>query len=268
MVSDVIRQLRRMWKYFAAKLGSDFESNADPKIQLEQAITEANDQHRRLKEQAANVVANQKQAELKLNRSMDELEKANAMTRQSLVMAADAEKAGDAKRAADLTKSAETLATRLVQLEADVAEQKSFVLEASQAADQAKSAVQQNSAALQAKLAERSKLLSQLDQAKMQEQLTKAMGSLQESVGQDTPSFDEVRNKIEQRYAKAKSMNEINSAGVETQMLEIEQATRSASAQARLSELRSELGLNPTAAPETAAAPTGAVAPSAEGGTA
>jgi phage shock protein A len=257
-VRPMLKTLRRMWKYLAAKFGSDFEAKADPKIQLEQAIAEANAQHQRLKEQAANVVANQKQAELKLNRSMDELEKANAMTRQSLVMAAEAEKAGDTKRATELTQSAETLATRLVQLEADVEEQKAFVLEASQAADQAKGAVQQNSAALQAKLAERNKLMSQLDQAKMQEQLTKAMGSLNEAVGQDVPTFDEVRSKIEQRYARAKSMNEINEAGVENRMLEIEQATRNSSAQARLSELRSELGLNPTAAPaaQAPAAPT------------
>ena len=61
--------------------------NADPKIQLEQAITEAQDQHRRLKEQAANVIASQKQAELRLNAKMTELEKLNATARQALIMA-------------------------------------------------------------------------------------------------------------------------------------------------------------------------------------
>ena len=69
---------------------------ADPKVQLEQAITEAQDQHRRLREQAANVIANQKQSELRLNSKMGELEKLNANARQALIMAADAEKAGNA----------------------------------------------------------------------------------------------------------------------------------------------------------------------------
>ena len=45
-----------------------FNEKADPKVQLEQAITEAQDQHRRLREQAANVIANQKQTEMRLNR--------------------------------------------------------------------------------------------------------------------------------------------------------------------------------------------------------
>ena len=65
-------------------------------MQLEQAIAEAQNQHRRLKEQAANVIANQKQSELRLNAKMAELEKLNANARQALIMADDAEKAGDA----------------------------------------------------------------------------------------------------------------------------------------------------------------------------
>ena len=44
-----------------------FNERADPKVQLEQAIAEAQNQHRRLQEQAANVIANQKQGEMRLN---------------------------------------------------------------------------------------------------------------------------------------------------------------------------------------------------------
>ena len=43
-----------------AKLSGRFEENADPKVQLEQAMAEAQEQHRRLVEQAASVIANQK----------------------------------------------------------------------------------------------------------------------------------------------------------------------------------------------------------------
>jgi len=118
-----------------------------------------------------------------------------------------------------------------------------MVLQATQAADQAKAAVQQNSVALQRKLAERQKLLSQLDQAKMQEQLNKAMSSLSESVGQDVPTFDEVRDKIEARYAKAKGMAELQETTVETRMLEIEQAATNTEARGRLDQMRAELGI-------------------------
>ncbi len=45
-----------------------------------------------------------------------------------------------------------------------------MVLDSAKASDQAKAAVQQNSRILQQKLAEKNKLLSQLEQAKMQEE--------------------------------------------------------------------------------------------------
>ena len=90
----MIDVLKKRWRYFTAKTDSRFEANADPKVQLEQAIADAQEQHRRLVEQAANVVANQKQHELQLNRAMEELGKVNASTRQALVMAAGRLQAG------------------------------------------------------------------------------------------------------------------------------------------------------------------------------
>src|SRR5215217_6140817 len=195
----------KWWKYLTAKLTGSFNERADPKVQLEQAIAEAQSQHRRLKEQAANVIANQKQSELRLNAKMTELEKLNANARQALIMAADADKGGDATKSAQYTTAAETIANQLIQVEKDVESLKSMVLEAAQASDQAKAAVQQNSRLLQEKIAEKSKLLSQLDQAKMQEEMNSALSQLNESIGADVPTFKEVEEKIQQRYAKAKA---------------------------------------------------------------
>ena len=101
----------------------------------------------------------------------------------------------------------------------------------------------QNASALQAKLAERQKLLSQLDQAKMQEQMNTAMTTLGEAVGEDVPTFNEIRDKIEARYAKAKGVAEISSGNVSDRMLEIERASMDSEAQERLSEIRTQLGL-------------------------
>jgi phage shock protein A len=241
--------LKRWWKYLTAKADSSFNERADPKVQLEQAIAEAQDQHRRLREQAANVIANQKQAEITLNRRMEELERANANARQALRMADDAARAGDTKKADEYTQAAEVIAGRLVQLETDVEDQKALVFQATQAADQAKAAVQQNSAMLQQKLGERQKLLSQLDQAKMQEQMNTAMTSLTATVGTDVPTLDEVRQKIELRYAKAKAAAELTETSVEGRMREIEQATRHGEARARLDQLKAEMGLAAAPAP-------------------
>jgi phage shock protein A len=240
--------LKRWWKYLGAKADTSLDERADPKVQLEQAIREAQDQHRRLREQAANVIANQKQAEMRLNRAMGEYEKLTGNARQALVMADQASKVGDTTQAAEYTQAAEAFANRLIAVERDVEDTKALVLQSSQAAEQAKAAVAQNSAALQQKLAERQKLLGQLDQAKMQEQMNSAMESLSLTVGEDVPTFEQVREKIELRYAKAKGAQELTGQGVESRMLEVEKAAMNTEAVARLDQLRGELGL-PVASP-------------------
>jgi phage shock protein A len=239
----MFKVFRRWWAYITAKLGMSLEERADPKVQLEQAIAEAQDQQRRLKEQAANVIAHQKQTELRLNRAMGELEKVNGNARQALLMADEAVKTGDQTKATQYTATAESFANRLIALEREVEDLKTMHLQSTEAANQAKAAVQQNSSALQQKLAERQKLLSQLDQAKMQEQMNSAMSSLSEAVGQDVPTLNEVRDKIEARYAKAKGMAELTESSVESRMLEVEQASMNSEAQARLAQIRSQLGL-------------------------
>ncbi len=240
----MIKLFKRMWSYLTARGNAAFNEAADPKVQLEQAIQEAQEQHRRLKEQAANVIANQKQTEIRLNRTMEEYEKVSKNARQAILMADDASKRGDEAKLTEYTNAAEAFANRMIALETEVEDLKSLHLQASQAADQAKSAVNQNSNALQKKLGERQKLLSQLDQAKMQEQLNKAMSSLSETVGDEVPSFDEVRDKVEARYAKAKGASELNASSVEGRMLEVEQAAMNVEAQSRLNELRAQLGID------------------------
>ena len=246
-----MKLIKKWWKYLGAKLNRNFEARADPAVQLEQAIAESQQQHRRLKEQAANVIANQKQAEIRLNGKMAELEKLNANARQALIMAADADKAGDATKAAQYNSAAETIANQLIQIEKDVDSLKSLVLESAQASDQAKAAVGQNSRILQEKIAEKSKLLSQLEQAKMQEEMNSAMNQLNETVGDDVPTLKEVEEKIQVRYAKAKAASELSETSVESRVLEVEQATANVEAQGKLSELRAELGLDaaPAATP-------------------
>jgi phage shock protein A len=254
----MLQYLKKRWNYLVAKLSGSFEETADPKVQLEQAITEAKDQHKRLKQQAANVIANQKQTELRLNRSIEELERVNANARQAVTMADAAQQSGEPDKAVRYTHAAEQFANRLLTLETEIDSLKSLHFQASEAAEQAKNAVDQNSDLLQKKLGEKQALLSQLDQAKMQESVNKAMATLSEAVGEDVPTFNEVRDKIEARYAKAKASAELTEGNVETQMLEIEKAARNAEAQSRLDSIKAELGITSGAAtPELGEAPAG-----------
>ena len=258
--------LRRMWRYLSAAMGGKFEEAADPRIQIEQAIADAQSRHAQLRQTAANVIANQKKAEMELERAMQELEKLTASTQQAVIMASEAERAGDTQRMTELTGTAEAFANRLISKEEQVETLKQMVLQATRASDQAKAAVAQNSAQLQRQLGERQKLLSQLDQAKLGEQMTAAMEQMNAHVGEDVPSLEEVRRKIEDRLARAQGVGELQADSVEGRMLEVERAAASSQASARLSEIRSRLGLPATTGDATA--PSAEAAPATQPGTA
>jgi phage shock protein A len=138
----------------------------------------------------------------------------------------------------------------MVQLEEQIEDDKALVLAAAEASAQAKDAVERNAEALRQTLAERQKLLSQLDQAKMQEQINAAMASVTETSGSDTPSVDQVRRDIETRYARARGMSELVGQGQDATMREVESASRSAAASARLEEIRASLAISAPAPAE------------------
>src|SRR3954469_672301 len=144
----MLRLFRRVWGYLTAAGNQKFDERADPKVQLEQAIIESQEQHRRLREQAANVIANQKQTELRLNRSLEQLEKANNSAAQALMMADTAQKSGDEVKAGEYTSAAESFANRMLALEQEVEDLKQLHLQSAEAAAQARAAVQQNGDAL------------------------------------------------------------------------------------------------------------------------
>ena len=62
------------WKYLMALFGAKIDEHADPKVQIQQAIEEAQRQHQVLVQQAAAVIGNQRQLEMKLSRQMTEVD--------------------------------------------------------------------------------------------------------------------------------------------------------------------------------------------------
>jgi phage shock protein A len=110
------------------------------------------------------------------------------------------------------------------------------------AAGQARKAVESNAMLLQRKLAERTKLLSQIEQTKMRERMNDALKSVSSLAAPgDVPSLEEVREKIETRYAKALGTAEIVSDTVEARMLEVEKASIDAQGAQRLEEIRKSI---------------------------
>jgi phage shock protein A len=110
---------------------------------------------------------------------------------------------------------------------------------------------------LQQKIAERSKLLSQLEQAKMQEQVSASLRSMSELAAPgNTPSLDEVRDKIERRYANALGAAELAQNSVQGRMLEVQQSTLDMAGRTRLQQIRASISGSPIAGEVTAGEPT------------
>src|SRR6478735_4315960 len=57
------------WRYMMALFGAKIDEYADPKVQIQQAIEDAQRQHQALVQQAAAVIGNQRQLEMKLSRT-------------------------------------------------------------------------------------------------------------------------------------------------------------------------------------------------------
>jgi len=244
----------KAWKYLSAWFGAKVDEKADPKIQIQQAIEEAQRQHEALTRQAASVIGNQHQLELKLDRQLSQIEQLQAQARQALVLADKARAGGDEAKAAEFEQTAGVLANQLVSAEAGAGDLKQLHDQSLGAAQQARQAVQDNAMLLQEKLAERTKLLSQLEQAKMQEQVSASLNQMSElAAPRNTPSLEEVRDKIERRYSNALGQAELASNSVEGRMLEVKKATLNMAGQSRLEEIRASLGQAPGAGASTSA---------------
>lgn len=232
----------KFWKYLMASFSSKIDEHADPKVQIQQAIEEAQRQHQALSQQAAAVIGNQRQLEMKLNRQLGEVEKLQASARQALVLADEARSKGDDAKATQFEQAAQSFATQLVTAEQGIEDLKTLHDQSLQAAAQAKAAVERNAMVLQQKLAERTKLLSQLEQAKMQEQVSKSLNQMSELAAPgNVPSLEEVRDKIEKRYTTALGSAELAQNSVQGRMMEVQASTTEMAGQSRLEQIRASM---------------------------
>lgn len=257
----------KFWNYLMALFDNKIEENADPKVQIEQAINDAQRQHQALSQQAAAVIGNQRQLEMQLNRRLEDVEKLQANARQALQLADKARGEGNAQKAQEYENAAEAFAAQLVTAESGVEDTKQLHDQALQQAAQAKQAVERNAAHLQQQVAERSKLLSQLEQAKMQEKVSETMQSMN-SITASGPNLDQVRDKIERRYANALGAAELAQNSIEGRMAEVEQAGIQMAGHGRLEQLRAEMAGELTSGKKQAIAQGGAAQGGADQGAA
>ena len=230
------------WKYVMASFDQKIDENADPKVQIQQAVEGAKEQHRQISEHAAEIIGRKTQLEMQLNRLVKTQKDYQDQTRRALELADASE---DPQKAAEYNQAAEVVASQLVAVENELANLKSQHEAATQAAEQAKAQQQQSEARLKEQLAQVDQLLSQADQAAMQEKNAEALDSMNElKPDESTPTLDSVRAKIEKRYADALGAQELHQAAGGSRIQEISAAGHDMAAASRLDEIRAEMAKN------------------------
>lgn len=232
------------WKYLTASLDQKIDDNADPMVQIKQATDAAKKQHEEIANQAANIIGNRNQLEMKMNRLIEEQTKLTEQARTAINLADQANASGDAVKAQEYSNAAEIYASQLVSAETELEETKILHAQAVQAAQQAQAQVQQSEARLKDQLAQIDQMRNQVNQTRMQEANNAAIESMNDSAltpDGDVPTLDSVRAKIEQRYANALGSQELIQNGTGAAMAEIDAAGTDMRAKSRLEEIRASM---------------------------
>lgn len=236
--------LRRIWGYLKQLFRTTAEAAMDPEIEIEQAITDARKRDQELRNQAAKVIAHRTQLEQKIEQAASQVGEGRETAKQALIRADEAKKAGDEDGLRRWNQAAQSLALKLQAAESNLEGLKSQYQVAIDQADDAKAAVQSNAMRLQELAAKRMQLVGQLEQAKMQEAVNSAVESISTSMEMESPSLSKVEDKINQRLAEAKAQTELREATPEGAEAELKESISLAQADARLEDLRKELGLS------------------------
>ncbi len=235
--------LKRLWRYVTTWFRGAAESRMNPEVEIEMAIAEARKRDQELRNQAAKVVAHRTQIEAKMEDAADDVGEAREMAKQALLRAEDSKAAGDADAVDKWVRTAQAMAMKLQASENNLTTLKTQYETASGQAESAKKAVQGNAMEMQQLTAKKMELLGSLQAAKMQEAVNSAAEALQDTMEYDMPSLEAVEEKIEARKAEAMAKAELREATPQGAEAELKEAINMVQADAKLEELKAELGL-------------------------
>ena len=217
---------KRANSYAQAKAQTELDARTDPKVQLEQAISELQAHHRDLEAAASHVIAQDKLAKMR----MAELSTQEARYTKS-ALAAQQQGNIDAAR---------TFATKIAGLREQIQGLTTQIPQLEQAANDARQAVQESAFQLQQKVSERSTIRAQIDQTRRQQEMAASMKAVTDlSGGSNVPTFDEIRQKVAGQFAEAQAQTELSSASPEVQEMQVRHAELTSEADAILAELSS-----------------------------
>ncbi len=217
----------RIVRMFRASTGAALDKVENPEMVLQQTIRDMRDRVPELNNSVAQVMA----TERLLARNKDNLEK------QVVDL--------DSKIKASVKMGRDDIATayigQLQQAQVDL-ERTSMQFEHAQVASkQALKARDNYVLNMKKRTAEAMQLISASKQAKLQEQLAQTMETF--NIGDDSSTFNEMREKIDRRVAAAEAKLQLGSSSVDSQMQDIEREAMDIQLQDKLLEYKQNMGM-------------------------
>jgi phage shock protein A len=244
--------IARGWRYLGALVGSALDQVADPRLQVQMALEEARRQHQLLAEQAAAVLGNERELEIKVGRAMAEVERVRTATGRALMLADRASRDGDEPAARGHEETAALFAVQLAGAESTAAELADARDRSAGAAAAARRAVDQSAHLLQSRLTEASRLTTEIEAARMQERMADTLTAL-DAMAPSGPvaTLDQIRARVDRRISIAAARSELAGSGAGARMLEIERAGLQETGRQKLLEIRQALGLPQRSSPSS-----------------
>jgi phage shock protein A len=217
----------RMKRSVRALFGGIIEKTEDPELILQQTIRDMRDRVPELNNSVAQVMATEKLLAKNKERLETQVVDLDSKIRASVKMGRD-----------DI---ATAYIGQLQQAQLDLQKTGQQLEHANAASKQALKARDNYVLQMQRRTAEAMQLINQSKQAKLQEQLAQTMESFQ--LGDDTSTFNEMRDKIDRRAAAAEAKMQLGAANVDTQMQDIEREALDMQLQDKLLAYKRDMGL-------------------------
>ncbi|HZS07201.1 MAG TPA: PspA/IM30 family protein [Blastocatellia bacterium] len=231
----------RLKRLFRSIFGGIIDSAEDPELILQQLIRDMRDKVPEMNNNVAQVMANEKM----LERSMTQLQ-VRVTELDNKVKAAIKTGRDDIATAyiGELQSNQKNLETTRMQLES-----------ARTASEKARKFRENYMLQMKKKQDEAMQLIAASKQARMQEQIAQTMASF--NVGDDSQTFDDMREKISRRAATAEAKAELANSSLDSRMAEIEAEAANIEANDMLLAYKRQMGM----LPETQAPALGEGAP-------
>lgn len=217
----------RVKRLFRSIFGGIIDRAEDPELILQQVIRDMRDKIPQMNNNVAQVMATEKMIEKQVSQLEKEVVEMDSKVKAAIKMGRD------------------DIATNYISI---MQEKQTSLTSARDQLETSKRASQQAlkfrdnyMLEMKKRQAEAMQLINENKRAKMQEEIAGMMTSFQ--VGDSSSTFDDMRNKISEREAKARAKMELASSGVDSQMQEIDKEARNIEAQDALLAYKRQMGL-------------------------